>query len=652
MIVSWARFSAWTPPHKPDTLPLVPEPTTVCTDWWIVANCSGTCGVLVTCQVNSDPNPAHAGGGTFSADNTCPPSRNCVSWDGTVMVTHPDDYDGPADRQAAHAAGHDGTEIEIAILDTGIDSSHDDLTVNTTDGKACIGDTTEDGHGHGTHVAGTAAVDNTLGVIGVAHAATVVPVKVLDDQGSGTWESVICGVNHVTAKGFAVANMSLGGSGDEGACKDGGLRQAICESVAEGVTYTVAAGNSGDDASGYVPASYPEVITVSALTDYDGKPGGEAGCSVFAGLGKMCDDEFAKFSNHGAAIDVIAPGVLIYSTDKDNGYSTKSGTSMAAPHVAGIAALVRAADSTLEPDDVRLRLQETGECPNGEWNTGGETCDGQGQWPEDPDDIAEPLVNAYRAAENVTATDDTVTGTLEGTVTDTDTGGAIEGAEVVLEDTSYSATTDANGDYLIDDVEVGGYTATASADGYQPASEPVSIAEDATTTQDFALTATPTGALEGTVTDTTDPIEGAEVVLEDTAYSATTDAEGFYRIEDVEVGDYTATASADGYESASAAVSIGEDVTTIQDFALVPADEEFALEAEGYKFRGLQKADLFWQGSDADNIDVYRDDVKIDTVPNDGDYTDDIDNRGSGTYTYQVCEAGTEVCSNEATVEF
>ncbi|WP_203338506.1 S8 family serine peptidase [Nocardioides limicola] len=304
---------------------------------------------------------------------------------------------------AALAEGHDGAGVRVAILDTGI-ADHPDLRIDRAAGKSCIsGETTQDGNSHGTHVAGSvAAVDNDLGVRGVASGATVVPVKVLSNSGSGSWASVICGVDHVTAQGFGVANMSLGGSGSAGpACgrpDTDPLRQAICDSVAAGSAYTVAAGNEGANAGSSVPAAFPEVITVSALADFDGASGGTGGCASFPGLGRMCDDTFAKFSNYGAAVDVIAPGVSINSTVLNNGYGTKSGTSMAAPHVAGVVALMIAADPTLTPAQIRSLLQVTGECPDTTVNSSGGTCAGQGAWSGDRDGIPEPLVNAARAA--------------------------------------------------------------------------------------------------------------------------------------------------------------------------------------------------------------------------------------------------------------
>jgi len=311
----------------------------------------------------------------------------------------------------AHDSGFTGAGVRIAILDTGIDLAHPDLLANLDGslGKNCYGaGQPQDGHGHGTHVAGTAAGvgDNGQGVVGVAHRSRLVPIKVLGDSGSGAWSNVICGIDYLTglildgnpANDVQVANMSLGDVGPVGHCTDGGLREAICKSVAAGVTYVAAAGNSTANASTFIPAAFPEVITVSATVDRDGEPGGLGGCAVWS---FYCDDTLAEFSNYGLVVDVAAPGYQIYSTWTGGGYKATDGTSMAAPHVAGVAALVRAARPSLSPAEVEELLEATGECPNGQYADadGSGSCAGKGQRKNDPDGYGEPLVNALRAAQ-------------------------------------------------------------------------------------------------------------------------------------------------------------------------------------------------------------------------------------------------------------
>src|SRR5438552_5453979 len=237
----------------------------------------------------------------------------------------------------------------VAVIDSGIDLSHTDL--NAVSGKNCIsGGTAKDDNGHGTHVAGTiGAKNNGAGVVGVAPATKLYAVKVVNAQGSGTDAQVICGIDWVTANagtlGIKVDHMSLGGPGaDDGNCGNtngDAMHKAICSSVAAGVTYVVAAGNDGANMAGSVPASYNEVLSVTAVADFNGQPGGGAAATCRADV----DDTAADFSNFAApggpdeGHTIAAPGVCINSTWKGGGYNIISGTSMASPHAAGTAAL-------------------------------------------------------------------------------------------------------------------------------------------------------------------------------------------------------------------------------------------------------------------------------------------------------------------------
>ena len=254
--------------------------------------------------------------------------------------------------------------VDVAVIDTGVDLDHPDLNVYTAGAKNCsTGTSADDGNGHGSHVAGTiGAIDNANGVVGVAPGARIWPVRVLNNAGSGTWSAIICGIDYVTANAsqIEVANMSLGGTGtDDGNCgrsNNDAMHTAICNSVAAGVTYVVAAGNETDNAANHVPAAYDEVITVSALADFNGLPGGGAAATCRSDV----DDTFASFSNYGADVDIIAPGVCINSTWKGGGYNTISGTSMASPHVAGGAALYAAGNPSASPAQVKSALQNAG----------------------------------------------------------------------------------------------------------------------------------------------------------------------------------------------------------------------------------------------------------------------------------------------------
>ena len=208
----------------------------------------------------------------------------------------------------------------------------------------------------------------------------------LDSTGFGTDAQVICGLDYVAAlaqsqPGPYVVNMSLGDPNRPGetTCGSSALHQAICDLTNAGVTVVAAAGNDGTDAAGFVPAAYDEVIAVSAFTDFDGQRS-FAGCqSDFSDYGYQCDDTLADFSNYGSVVDVTAPGVHVLSDWIDGGLTTISGTSMAAPHVAGAAALVLGANPSLTPAQVRGLLESTGECPDGAV-ANAPTCAGHGQW--------------------------------------------------------------------------------------------------------------------------------------------------------------------------------------------------------------------------------------------------------------------------------
>jgi subtilisin len=225
----------------------------------------------------------------------------------------------------------ESVNVDIAIIDTGIQLTHPDLNVFRNVSYVTGARTGNDDNGHGTHCAGTAAArDNNVGVVGVAPGARLWAVKVLDRTGSGTIANVIRGVDYVTrnAAAIEVANMSLGGGNSPT------LNAAIAASVARGVVYVVAAGNSNVDAVSSSPANSPDVICVSAIVDTDGLPGGAGPVSPYG-----ADDTFASFSNYGSVVDIAAPGVNILSTYIGSRYATLSGTSMASPHVAGAAGL-------------------------------------------------------------------------------------------------------------------------------------------------------------------------------------------------------------------------------------------------------------------------------------------------------------------------
>jgi subtilisin family serine protease len=241
----------------------------------------------------------------------------------------------------------DGTDdervdVDVAVLDTGIDLDHPDLNVagstNCASFFATCGAGGDDGNGHGTHVAGTiGALDNGSGVVGVAPGARLWAVRVLGNNGTGTTSQIIAGMDWVTARAstIEVANMSLTGAASAS------IDSAASRMADAGIAVVVAAGNNDGDASAYSPARAAKVLTVSAMADYDGLAGGLSQPPSSFCLDQ--DDTLADFSNWGSTIDIAAPGCRILSTYLTGGYAWINGTSMASPHAAGALALLASA---------------------------------------------------------------------------------------------------------------------------------------------------------------------------------------------------------------------------------------------------------------------------------------------------------------------
>jgi subtilisin family serine protease len=278
--------------------------------------------------------------------------------------------------------------VNVAVIDTGIDARVSQL--NVVGGKNCAAGPTYSSadNGHGTHVAGTlAAKDDGLGVVGVAPGAPLWSVRVLNEDGTGKWSYVICGLDFVDSKSPAkggpirVANMSLGSLGsDTSNCGAGfpvdPLHLMICRVHDDGVTVVVSAGNSSDRVYRYVPANYDQVITATALADYDGKPGSQGPDSCppvpnasggMDSVGWGNDDTFAAFSNFPGPSSqdfphlLGAPGTCILSTLPGGAYGMMDGTSMASPHIAGAAALYIATHPGSTPAGVLAGLRALAE---------------------------------------------------------------------------------------------------------------------------------------------------------------------------------------------------------------------------------------------------------------------------------------------------
>ena len=420
-----------------------------------------------------------------------------------------------------------GSGVTAYVIDTGILAGHQDFGGRVSGGYTAIADGggTSDCNGHGTHVAGTVGG----ATYGVAKSVRLIPVRVLDCNGSGTVSGVIAGVDWVTKNAAkpAVANMSLGAGASSS------LDTAVKNSIASGVTYSLPAGNDGADACNYSPGRVPEGLTIAAATSSDAKP---------------------SWSNWGACVDWFAPGASITSAyhTSTTATATMSGTSMAAPHGAGAAALYL-----------------------------------QGQPSATPATVASFLASVL----------------TKGIIT---------------------SSNSANNHLLF----------VGPSD-----SEPVNSAPTARFTYSCSLLAC---AFDGsTSSDSDGSIATYAWSLGDgtSKTGATTQhtyaGDGSYTVTLTVTDDKGATASASQTITVAAATS-----------------NPISLSASAYKIKGFQHVDLKWSGATSTNVDVWRNTTKISTTANDGAHTDKIGQKGSGTYTYKVCEAGTSTCSANVSVTF
>lgn len=477
-----------------------------------------------------------------------------------------------------------GAGATVAVLDTGY-RPHVDLAANIIGGYDMIEDTfvANDGDGrdsdasdpgdwyeafecgfnftgrdsswHGTHVAGTVAAvtNNSIGVAGIAYDAQVVPVRVLGKCGGYT-SDIADGI--VWASGGSVSgtpansnpaqvlNLSLGGSGECGSV----TQDAVNTARVNGAVVVVAAGNSNSDVSGFTPANCNGVISVAATN-------------------KQADR--ASYSNYGSLIDIAAPGGEsgsdgVASTLNDGAttpgndiYAYYAGTSMASPHVAGVAALMFAANGSLTPDEVEQAIKDSAKA-----FPGGSSC----------------------STSNCGA-------------------GMLDAAAAV-----------------------------AAVGGSEPPQNEA-----------------PTAAFTYSCTDLNCDFDG----------SASSDSDGSIVSYDWSFGASGVNVSHTFASAGTYAVTLtvtdddGATGTATQDITVTDSSGgDINLNASGYKVKGRHTVDLTWSGATSTNVDIYRDGQLIATVVNSGAYTDSTNNRGQGSYSYQVCEEGSSTCSSEANVSF
>jgi thermitase len=248
---------------------------------------------------------------------------------------------GPQKIQAPQAWDiTEGSGAKIAIVDTGVQSNHPDLAGKVVGGWDFVDNdsTPQDGNGHGTHCAGIAAAvtNNSTGIAGTAPKASILAVRVLNNSGSGTWTAVANGITYAADQGADVISLSLGGT-----VGNSGLQQAVDYAWSKGSVVVAAAGNAGTTAPNY-PAYYSNAIAVASTDQNDNK---------------------SSFSTYGSWVDVAAPGSSIYATYPTSTYASLSGTSMATPHVAGVAGLL--ASQGRSASNIRAAIENTADKISG-----------------------------------------------------------------------------------------------------------------------------------------------------------------------------------------------------------------------------------------------------------------------------------------------
>ncbi|MFC1903015.1 S8 family serine peptidase [Chloroflexota bacterium] len=588
------------------------------------------------------------------------------------------------------------SSVSVAILDTGVDFDHPDLSTKVISSANFTSSPTADanGHSHGTHVAGIAAADtnNSIGIAGLGYNTSLMNVKVLGDDGYGYYSWIANGIIWATDNGADVINLSLGATAYSST-----LKAAVDYAWDSGVVVVAAAGNNGSS-SPFYPAYFTNCVAVAATGS---------------------SDQLYSWSSYGEWVDVAAPGSA-YSTIPENGYGYKSGTSMASPHVAGLAGLLFSVTNDENGngrvnDEVRTRIETT--------------CD------EVDIAVSYGRINAYQAVQSSPPN----YGEVSGVVTDAETGLAICGATVTNSLTS--DTTGSDGGYHLAAVPPGIYALTASAESYVSSLQEVTVSTGETSIADFSLltlndapimdpigdkigtegqllqftvsasdpdgdvltyqaanlpdgavfdpdfqafTWTPaagqagtypgihfdvsdgqledyenitiivedvvlTGQIGGMVTDAESglPIAGASV--SDGTWSAITGSDGTYIIVDVPEGVCNVTATAPGYESSShtdVAVNAGQ--TTEVNFALKKEAATNTMWIESIKFQpaGKQLKNIFEVvnpepvSSAEVTIDLYLDGTKIasftGSTKRSGTVTFVIRNAESGQYTATV----------------
>ena len=609
--------------------------------------------------------------------------------------------------------GVDGYDAEVCVVDTGVDIGHEQFDSKLdTSGNIPFYDainglsTAYDDHGHGTHVAGTAVGDGTdaSGSAhphgGVAPGAALSAAKVLDANGSGSASQVVAGVDWCADRAEVdVISMSLGSASSS----DGNdsISLAVDAAVDKGKVVVVAAGNSGD--APYTvgsPAAARKAITVAAASEWSS--GGSGAPNASRGI------HLAPWSSRGPTADdrtkpdITAPGMTITSAryDTTSGYATYSGTSMATPFTSGAAALMLAAGATHAEVKSIIAATAQDRGPSGQdddWGHGlldvaaavaqSTSSSAQTDFPTHMF-ISDSVANNGSWSYTFNVSDTTVpiaaTVIIDGKFS---CGARLWGAcllyewdgpdldvelrdpsGVVIDESLCPLNCHSNSIGRQETIDVmpttaGDYTLVV----YPYDGDPNNGKGGAFTVDlSFGPVATSDGGGGGGGTTNTAPVSSFTYSCSDLACdfdgTGSSDADGDALTYQWDFGDgntatgatATRTFQSGGTYTVLLTVSDGVDSdTSSQDVTVTESSAGgIALDATGYKVRGRHTVDLTWDGATSTEVDVYRDGALIATPANSGAYTDSTDNRGGATYTYQVCEAGTETCSAVVTVEF